>query len=249
MLKTNIYDHTGKKLSEVTLPESLFGVKVSKELMSQAIHVYRSNSHQGFSKVQGRGEVDRTTAKWYKQKGTGRARHGARSAPIFVGGGAAFGPRNINRANLKLTQKMKRIALLGAFSSLTEGQVTLVSGLEKLEPRTKALAAMLSAMTISKKPTLLVAKPYANVISASANVKSLNIIPYSSANAYLIMNTKSLIIDESAIDLLKTWLVVPNKKSTVLPAPAKGKALIKDEEMGLKPVKKPAVKKTVAKKS
>lgn len=241
MSKALSYDHLGKQLAEVTLPAALFDVKVSEKLIAQAIHVYRSNSHQGFSKIKGRGEVDRTTAKWYKQKGTGRARHGARSAPIFVGGGVTFGPRNINAGNLKLTQKMKRLSLLGVFSNLAAGKVTLVNGFDKLEPKTSALSNLLTKMNTTIKPTILLAKTYPNVISAASNIKSINVIPYSQANAYLILNTRHLIIDESALDLLKAWLVAPAKKQAAV---EEVKPVVKKVA-----VKKPVVKKTTTKKS
>ncbi|MBI1872200.1 50S ribosomal protein L4, partial [Candidatus Collierbacteria bacterium] len=87
-----------KKKAAPTLDSRIFDYKVNEALLSQVIHVYRANTHQNTSKVKTRGEVNRTTKKVYRQKGTGNARHGARSAPIYVGGGVAHGPSGVSPA-------------------------------------------------------------------------------------------------------------------------------------------------------
>ena len=91
MLKTKTYSLKGTKLKETSLPKE-FGQKENLPLLAQAVRVYEERSHIGFAKTKTRAEVNRTTKKVYKQKGTGGARHGARSAPIYVGGGTAHGP-------------------------------------------------------------------------------------------------------------------------------------------------------------
>jgi large subunit ribosomal protein L4 len=95
---------------------SIFSLEVSPALITQAIYVYQENSHRGMSKVQTRGELGYTTKKVYKQKGTGNARHGSKSAPIFVGGGVVFGPRGLKSATKSLNKKMKIKALAGILS-------------------------------------------------------------------------------------------------------------------------------------
>ncbi len=95
---------------------SLFNQEVSPALLAQAIHIYQENSHQGVAKTKTRGEVDLTKHKAYKQKGTGGARHGAKSSPIYVGGGVVFGPTGYKNTPLSLNQKMKVKALLGILS-------------------------------------------------------------------------------------------------------------------------------------
>src|SRR5579884_516617 len=86
---------TGKSAGNITLPKEIFGAKVNPQLMSQAVRVYLANQRQGNAATKTRGEINMTTAKWYRQKGTGRARHGAKSAPIFVKGGVAHGPQPV----------------------------------------------------------------------------------------------------------------------------------------------------------
>src|SRR5688572_24665900 len=106
MTKLNYVDHLGKKLEDLKVSEALFAAKVSPALIAQAVRVYQDRQHQHTSKVKTRGEISLTTAKWFKQKGTGRARHGAKSAHIFVGGGVAHGPDGIRGASLTLPVKM-----------------------------------------------------------------------------------------------------------------------------------------------
>src|SRR5258706_10458898 len=109
MLKVNSYSSKGTKLTTtVTLPKE-WEAKMNRALLAQAIRVYIDRLHIGEAYTKGRGEINRTTKKWYKQKGTGGARHGARSAPIFVGGGVAHGPKGISRT-LTLPTAMKRKA-------------------------------------------------------------------------------------------------------------------------------------------
>src|SRR3990167_4620035 len=109
MPKADTYSSKGTKQEGVNLPKALFGEKQNDKLLAQAIHVYRDRQHLGNSKVKTRGEVTATTRKWYRQKGTGRARHGAVSAPLFVGGGVAHGPKGINRHNLRLNAKLQHL--------------------------------------------------------------------------------------------------------------------------------------------
>src|SRR3972149_10697830 len=105
MLKVNSYSTKGTKLAAVTLPKD-WEEKMNLALLSQVMHVYQDRLHIGLAKAKTRGEVNRTTKKWYAQKHTGGARHGARSAPIFVGGGVAHGPRPLRR-ELNLSDRMR----------------------------------------------------------------------------------------------------------------------------------------------
>ncbi|MFQ5444682.1 MAG: 50S ribosomal protein L4, partial [Nitrospinales bacterium] len=116
MKKINIYSPVSKTVSTLNLPKD-FDEPLNEKLLAQAIHVYRFLSHQGKSKTLTRGEVARTTQKWYRQKGTGRARHGARSAPIFVGGSKAHGPKDLKK-NITLPKKMRIKALKNVLSQI-----------------------------------------------------------------------------------------------------------------------------------
>src|SRR3989344_4174622 len=89
-LTVDVFDTKGKTVGKVTLPQEIFGAKINKELLAQAVRVYLANQRTGTASTKDRGEVHGTTKKVWQQKGTGRARHGSRRAPIFVHGGIAF---------------------------------------------------------------------------------------------------------------------------------------------------------------
>lgn len=132
MSKVSLYNIKTGKTTKVTLPKE-FSAKENKALLAQALHVYRANSHTGSSRVKSRGEVARTTAKWFRQKGTGHARHGARSAPIFVGGGVAHGPKGTS-VSLTLPSKMRKKARDVALSMKAKNEnVMVVDGLSTLK--------------------------------------------------------------------------------------------------------------------
>src|SRR5260221_7335072 len=105
---------SGKAGTDIT--SVLFDAASSASTVAQAVRVYLGNQRQGTAKVKTRGEVERTKKKWYKQKGTGGARHGARSAPIFVGGGVSHGPTGTTDWSLKMSKPMRKVALRTALS-------------------------------------------------------------------------------------------------------------------------------------
>jgi large subunit ribosomal protein L4 len=105
MLKVDLYSFEGKKKENATLPKE-YDVKPNLILLSQAIHVFESREHLGLARTKTRSEVAISTKKIYRQKGTGGARHGAKSAPIFVGGGTAHGPKGVKRI-LRLSESQK----------------------------------------------------------------------------------------------------------------------------------------------
>src|SRR3989344_7875158 len=132
-LKADVFDLSGKVTTTVTLPEYLFGAKVNRPLMAQAVRVYLANQRAGTQSTKTRGEVDGSTRKIYRQKGTGRARHGGIRAPIFVGGGIAHGPKPHDFSR-ELPQKMRRAALFSALSGkLKDGEVKIMKNLDKIE--------------------------------------------------------------------------------------------------------------------
>src|SRR3972149_7539732 len=109
-LETAVYNPDGKVMKKVTLPADVFDVEVKTELLNMAVRIYQANQRLGTHKAKTRGQVTGSTRKIYKQKGTGRARHGDIKAPIFIGGGIAHGPKPRD-FSLNLPKRMKRLAL------------------------------------------------------------------------------------------------------------------------------------------
>jgi large subunit ribosomal protein L4 len=202
-LKAPLFDSTGKSLEAITLPEAFFGLKVNPVVLNQAIRVYQANQHQGTSAAQTRGQVDYSTAKLWRQKGTGRARHGSRKAPIFVGGGVAHGPK-LNRNNkLKLTQSLRRLSLKMALSARhQDSAITIIEGLSSVKPKTKSLQSILGKITTptSKKILFILHQPEAGLMTASKNVPHVSLTQAARLNVFEILNADTLIISKEVIE-------------------------------------------------
>jgi large subunit ribosomal protein L4 len=170
--------------------------------MAQAVRVYLANQRVGHASTKTRGEVEGSTRKIYKQKGTGKARHGAIRAPIFVGGGIVFGPRPRDYS-LGLPQKMKRVALASALTQQLGNQnVIVVSGLSDVT-KTKVVAATLTAIGATRKTLLVTPKESAVVVRAGRNIEGVNILPVSDLNTYSVLMHGKVVFMKEAIGELK----------------------------------------------
>jgi len=207
MPKTDLLDISGKKVGTINLPPEIFAAEVNPPLMAQAVRVYLANQRKAHPKTKTRAEVNRTKAKWYRQKGTGRARHGSRSAPIFVGGGVAHGPTGEQNYQLKMPKKMKKAALFSALTSkFKEKEILVVKDLEKIEPKTKKMAEFLTKSKIQStksKILLVLPKLLENVVLAGRNLENLEIAQATDLNTYQVLASDKLIFLPESIDKLK----------------------------------------------
>lgn len=198
MLKARAYSLKGTKLEDVSLPKE-FGEKKNLPLLAQAVRVYEERSHIGFAKTKTRTEVNRTTKKIYKQKGTGGARHGARSAPIYVGGGTAHGPKPIRRV-LTLPKKMTKLALSQALSAkLSQKQIVVISGIDKLAKTNEArdfLTRIAKAEAIkSKKFTFILSEKNICAKRYLKNLDGIKIDIYRDLNVFNVLFGGTLVFD------------------------------------------------------
>jgi large subunit ribosomal protein L4 len=211
MPKADLLTIEGKKAGTVSLPAEIFAAKINPPLMAQAVRVYLANQRSARAKTKTRAEVKRTKAKWFRQKGTGHARHGARSANIFVGGGVAHGPTGQQNFKLKLSQKMRQRALFSALSSKFKNQeIIIVQGLEKIPPKTarmKKIMENLALKTAKKTPLskilLVMPQPLENVVRAAGNLKNLTLIQANLLNPYAVLAQNKLILMKESIDKVK----------------------------------------------
>jgi large subunit ribosomal protein L4 len=220
MLKVDLYTVNSTKSGQIELPKEIFGAKINQPLMAQAVRVYLSNQRQALARVQTRSEVNRTKAKWFRQKGTGRARHGARSAPIFVGGGKAHGSTGEQNYCLKMSKAMKKKALFSALTSKFESDdILVIKGLEKIEPKTKNMTKIIKNLKISRgagsgsarknsKLTLILPQKLDNVTRAARNIPKVNLIQAALLNTYEVLNGGKLIFMKESIDKLKQTFLV-----------------------------------------
>ncbi|HEX7542578.1 MAG TPA: 50S ribosomal protein L4 [Patescibacteria group bacterium] len=206
-LSLSIYSIEGKEQKTIELPKEVFAVAENKSLLTQAIRVYLVNQRQGNVKVKTRGTVTGSTRKIYRQKGTGKARHGAIKAPIFVGGGVAHGPKQKDY-NLKFNKKEKKIALFGALSiKLKEKKIF---GLDEkalaIEPKTKTVVNFLKVMKLNGKNNLMILKKISgknNLVLAMRNITNISFVDVNSLNPYLILKSSNLIFVENALEVFK----------------------------------------------
>lgn len=215
-LSVEVYDLKGKVVEKITLPKNIFSANENPQLVSQAVRVYLANKRQGNASTKTRGEVEGSTRKIYRQKGTGRARHGGIRAPIFVGGGITFGPKPRD-FSLNLSKDMRRKAL---FSVLTtrrkDGAVKIVSGFAKIEPKTKNAASTLKSLSLDpkNKSVLLVTDGQSeNVLRAAKNIDGVDILPARQLNAYDVLRASSLLFMKESIDTLSETFVKGKKNA------------------------------------
>lgn len=205
-LSIDMVDLDGKAAGKLTLPVEIFGEAVNKQLLAQAVRVYRANKRQGNASTKTRGEVDGSTRKIYRQKGTGRARHGSLRAPIFVKGGIVFGPRP-HDFGLEMPKKMRRKALLSALSAkFADGQIIVLSDITKLEPKTKQMVSVLTNIQVAeeKRRVLFVTDAEKeNVKRAASNLQGLTVTIATRLNAYDVINTKQLLLTKDTVEAMK----------------------------------------------
>ena len=204
MPKVDVYTLSGVKSGQMELPKEIFATKINEPLMAQAVRVYLSNQRKARAKTKRRSEIVMTTAKWFRQKGTGRARHGARSAPIFVGGGVAHGPTGEQNYQLRLPKKMKRQALFSALSSkFKDGEIMVIKDLSKIEPKTKKMRSSLAKLVKDDKLMIILPKLIENISRASRNLKEVNLAQVDKLNTYEVLNGGKLIFMKEAVEKLK----------------------------------------------
>ena len=201
-IRVSVVGLDGKAAGSVTLPAHVFGAKINRQLMAQAVRVYLANQRGGHASTKTRGEVEGSTRKIYKQKGTGKARHGGIRAPIFVGGGIVFGPRPRDYS-LSFPQKMRKVALASALSEqLKKQNIIVVSGLSDVK-KTKIVASMLTAVGATRRTLLVTPKESAVVVRAGRNIEGVDILPVSDLNTYSVLMHSKLVFMKEAIGELK----------------------------------------------
>lgn len=203
-----VVDTDGKAKGKMQLPAELFAAKINKQLLAQAVRVYMANQRSGNASTKTRGEVEGSTRKIYRQKGTGRARHGAVRAPVFVGGGIVFGPKPRDYS-LGFPRKMKKAALASALTSkMQDGNIVVVEGLHLLEAKTKIMAQTLVHLDAQRNILLVLPKQTESVVRASRNIAGVDILEARNLHPYAVISHRKLVVAKDAVDELKDTFVV-----------------------------------------
>jgi len=202
MAKIKVYNLEGKEVEEISLDPKIFAVEINPALVHQAVEIQQANARQNFAHTKDRSEVRGGGRKPWRQKGTGRARHGSIRSPIWSGGGVTFGPRKEREFAKKINKKMKRKAL---FMTLTdkvkENNLIVVDKLQLTEIKTKKLAEIISKLPIKGKKSLLLAMAVKddNIIKSAKNLPKLKTILADSLNIVDILKYNYLVIDKQGV--------------------------------------------------
>jgi large subunit ribosomal protein L4 len=205
-MKIDVKSFDGSKVEELELRDEVFGIEPNTAVMHQALVRQQANARLGTHKTKSRGEVRGTTAKWYRQKGTGRARHGDRKAPIFVGGGQAHKPRPRDYTQ-KMPRKMRRLALRSALSAKAAAEEIVV--LDKLTlgaPKTIEILDLLDNLEIEGSAVILLPERNDNVEKSVRNLEDVKTLQADYLNIRDLLGHDYLIVLKGSLPVIEGFL-------------------------------------------
>lgn len=207
-MELKVLDIKGKETKKsIKLDASVFGVEPNDHVIYLDVKQYLANARQGTHKTKERGEVNRTTKKHHKQKGTGGARAGSLRSPIQRGGGTVFGPRP-RTYGFKLNKKVKQLARKSALSmKMKSDNLKVIENFTFESPKTKSLMDVLAALGLDKKKSLFIIDDYnKNLYLSSRNLAGVKVVSASELSTYEIMNASEVVLSEGAVEKLTAIL-------------------------------------------
>ncbi|HUS92115.1 MAG TPA: 50S ribosomal protein L4 [Phycisphaerae bacterium] len=202
MLDVPVYNTQGEQIDTLKVDEGLFGGTVNADLLKQAVVTYHANRRQGTAANKSRGLVAGTTAKAFRQKGTGRARRGDLRTPLLRGGGVTFrkDPRSFRK---RFPKKMRRRALESALlAKMLSGDLLVVDGLAMDEPKTQRLAEILRNLRINRSCLLALARRDRNIHLSSRNIPDLTVRIAEELNAFDVATRQKMLVTLEAMEAL-----------------------------------------------
>ena len=204
-MKLDVIKLDGGKAGSIDLDEALFGLEPRADILHRVVRWQRNNAQAGTHKVKTRREVSYSTKKIYRQKGTGGARHGARSAPIFRGGGIYKGPTPRSHGH-ELTKKFRKLGLRHALSAKAKAGALVIIDDASSDGKTAALAKQVKSLGWKRALIIDGASVNENFLQAARNIDGLDILPTMGANVYDILKRDTLVITKSGIEALEARL-------------------------------------------
>ena len=204
-MKLNVIKLDGGKAGSVELDETLFGLEPRADILHRVVRWQRNNAQAGTHKVKTRSEVSYSTKKIYRQKGTGGARHGARSAPIFRGGGVYKGPTPRSHGH-ELPKKVRSLGLKHALSAKAKAGELVVIDVAVSDGKTGLLAKMIENLGWKRALIIDGAAVNENFAQAARNIEGLDILPTMGANVYDILKRDTLVITKAGVEALEARL-------------------------------------------
>ena len=206
-MKVSIYNNQkGEKTGQAELPEGVFGVAANIDLLRQVVISQMANRRQGNAHAKDRSEVSGGGRKPWKQKGTGRARHGSNRSPIWVGGGVSFGPRNEKNYKKEIPSKMRKKALLMALSGKAKAnQIIIIENfsVQGEKPKTKQIADFVKKLPCYNENCLVVlAKMDKNLILSLRNIKNIETMQAKDLNALDVLSFKYILMPQESVEVV-----------------------------------------------
>lgn len=211
----DLYNLKNERTGSVELPDRVFKVKWNPDLVHQALRAQLSNSRSQTAHTKGRGEVRGGGKKPWKQKGTGRARHGSIRSPLWKGGGVTHGPTKEKKYELKINKKMKQRAIFSLLSRrLHDGEIKIVESLQISEPKTKSAKIAIDGLFERNKKSLpagrqgklsallIPAAVNKNIYKATRNLVSVKALNPKSLNIYDLLKYKIILLDKEAVETI-----------------------------------------------
>ena len=205
-MKTDVIKLDAGKAGSIDLNDAIFGLEPRADILHRVVRYQLAKRQQGTHSVKTRSDSTYSTKKIYRQKGTGGARHGARSAPIFRGGGVYKGPTPRSHAH-DLTKKFRALGMKHALSSkVGAGELVIIENAEIENGKTNALANTIKALGWTKVLLIDGAEVNANFALAARNLDGVNVLPSMGANVYDILKSGTLVLTKSAVEALEARL-------------------------------------------
>jgi len=199
MLKTNVYDMTGKQVGEIELSEAIFGIEPNESVVHDVVKNHLANCRQGTQSALTRAEVSGGGIKPWRQKGTGRARQGSTRAPQWTHGGIVFAPKPRDYS-YTLNKKVKRLAMKSALSAKAqEGNIVVIDAIKMEEIKTKTFKTFLNAVGVEGKALVVTAENDQVVVKSARNIPGVLVAFANLINVYDILNAKKFVVDKAAL--------------------------------------------------
>ena len=207
-MKVAFIDNKGKKAAKsIDIDDSVFNTSVNNKLLTQYVYVYLNNQRQSNAQVKDRGEVRGGGRKPWRQKGTGRARHGSIRSPIWRGGGVTFGPSNVINYKKSFNKKMLKKAFQSAFSYKAHNQnVKVFAEFKPDDTKTKTLVTFLKKSGVKYKALIIQNQVNNGLLQASRNLPSIKVAVVNEINPYQVLDAKEILIFVDALPAIsKNW--------------------------------------------
>ena len=199
MPKVAVYNTDGASVGEIELNDDIFGVKINEALLHQVVKMQLANKRQGTQSTLTRAEVRGGGAKPWRQKGTGRARHGSTRSPIWIKGGVTFAPKPRDYS-FKMPRKMRRLALKSALASKVVGnEILVLDTLELPQPKTKEMVKVLKNLEVGGKALVVLSEKDETIARAAGNIQGVKLASVNTLNVLDILNYDRFIITREAV--------------------------------------------------